>query len=320
MSELKQLRRSTVAQEAEESLINGAQTINKKKKKSFKQILTDIGSSIYNKEYREFLTRDSKAWFKLSLFYFIFYLLLSGFFVILVLILYAIIDLKEPTYYNKNSVMNSRQPVNPGMGFRPQPDPESELISYSVNDYKKYFNSLDQFLQSYDQNKETNFTGAHGTKITYNIDEILKDSPCSKENFYGYNTPSPCVVVKLNKIFSWLPKVGPSPPGYNLTKVEDKKYFVYVACNGETSVDKDNIDQIEYYSTYPNHEIGGIDFKYFPYRNQPGYLAPLVFVHFKKIEPFTLINVECKAYAKNIDNQDRQNRRGMVKFQLFVRT
>lgn len=312
-------RRNTVVEEAEATLIQEATNSNTKlkQKKSLKERLSDIGSQIYNAEYREFLERDSKAWFKLALFYFIFYLLLAGFFILLLLILYAIIDLKEPTYYNVDSVMNSRNRVNPGMGFRPQPDPESELIHYNPNDPKKITYSLDIFLSNYEKNKEANFTGAHGTKVSFNYEEIIKNTPCSKENNYGYNTPHPCVVVKLNRIFGWLPKYGNAP--YNLSKLDgEKKYYVYVSCNGETSTDRDNIGAIDYYSTYPNSEVGGIEFKYFPYRNQPGYLSPLVFVHFKELKPNTLYNIDCKAYAKNIDNSDRVNKRGMTKFQIFV--
>ena len=76
-------RRNTVVEEAEATLIQEATNSNTKlkQKKSLKERLSDIGSQIYNAEYREFLERDSKAWFKLALFYFIFYLLLAGFFI-----------------------------------------------------------------------------------------------------------------------------------------------------------------------------------------------------------------------------------------------
>lgn len=84
-------------------------------------------------------------------------------------------------------------------------------------------------------------------------------------------------------------------------------------------MDIDNIKEIEYYSSLSSTKVGGIDFKYYPYTNQPNYISPLVFVHFKSISPNTLINVECKAYAGNIDNVDRLNQRGMTKFSLFVK-
>ena len=84
-------------------------------------------------------------------------------------------------------------------------------------------------------------------------------------------------------------------------------------------MDIDNIKEIEYYSSLSSRKVGGIDFKYYPYTNQPDYISPLVFVHFKTISANTLINVECKAYAGNIDNVDRLNQRGMTKFSLFVK-
>ena len=34
--------------------------------------------------------------------------------------------------------------------------------------------------------------------------------------------------------------------------------------------------------------------------------------------PNTLINVICRAHAKNIDSEDRRNLRGMTKFTFFV--
>ena len=105
---------------------------------------------------------------------------------------------------------------------------------------------------------------------------------------------------------------------YNFLKTNSTDKFVYIKCDGEHGVDRDNIKAIDYYSPYPNKEIGGIPFKYFPFRNQPDYLSPLVFVHFKNVTKNILINVECKAYAHNIDNKDRLNRRGMTKFQLFI--
>ena len=313
-------RRGTTHEEASQVLIEPKSdeiVMPTKKKLSTKERIKSVGNMLYNSEYREFLGRDAKAWFKLSVFYFIFYLWLSGFFVLLLLAFYMSVDSKKPTYYNTESVMHYKE-VNPGLGFRPQPDPESDLIVVNTNDYKKNFQSLDFFLTKYEQNKENNYTGAHGNKVVFNYENLIKDTPCSRENFFGYNTTTPCVVVKLNRIFGWLPKSGAKAP-YNISKIEnEKKYYVYVACRGESTNDKAIIGAIDYYSTYPNQEIGGIDFKYFPYRNQPGYLSPLVFVRFKALPLNQTVNVECKAYAANIDNTDRVNRRGMVKFQVRV--
>jgi sodium/potassium-transporting ATPase subunit beta len=320
-------RRSTIAEEAAEGLIEAKKDIQEEKKihkKSFGQTLANIGHQIYNKEYREFLTRSSKAWFKLSLYFFLFYGLLAAFFTFMLYIFYLLIDLKTPTYYNKDSVMNFRE-VNPGLGFRPQFDPESELIYLNTSDAKswkeRHYQSLDLFLQRYERNKNKSFVGAHGRRVTFNYEEIIANSPCSRSKFYGLNTAQPCVLLKLNRIFGWLPIYTHKLP-INITNIKEDmnavEKHIYVACSGESGTDRDNLGQIDYYSTYRNNKIGGINFKYFPFRNQNGYLSPLVFAHFRSVTPNTLINVECKAYAKNIDNTDRLNRRGMTRFQLFV--
>ncbi len=65
--------------------------------------------------------------------------------------------------------------------------------------------------------------------------------------------------------------------------------------------------------------IGGFHRNFFPFLNQDGYRSPLLFVYFKKIETNVLINVECRAYAQNIDNNDSiEYKRGSVHFELIV--
>jgi sodium/potassium-transporting ATPase subunit beta len=312
-------RRPTIVEETEETLLGAKKEIEiqkKENKKAFKDHLREFRQGFYNSEYREFLGRDSLAWFKLSVFYFIFYLLLSAFFVFLLFVFYETLDLKKPTYFNKKSVMHFRE-VNPGMGYRPQYDVENELISITPGEKVKNYESLEAFLKKYAEGKNTSFVGASSTKnVTFNYEEIIKDSPCTKEKHYGLYSRNPCVVVKLNRIYGWLPKPAESTP-VPLTDANVKGKFVYIHCDGEYGTDRDNIKEVEYYSAYPGKEIGGIPFKYFPYLNQDNYLSPLVFVHFKNVSLNTLINVECKAYAKNIDH-DRFNRRGSTQFQIFI--
>lgn len=80
-----------------------------------------------------------------------------------------------------------------------------------------------------------------------------------------------------------------------------------VECNGENEVDRDFIYEIEYFSQMNTTKIGGFHRNFFPFVNQDGYRSPLVFVHFKKIETNVLINVECRAYAQNIDHNSQTN-------------
>lgn len=312
-------RRNTIVEEAADSLIETGEKIeklNQSRKKSFWESLKKVKTEIYDSQYREFLGRDCMSWFKLSIFYSLFYGFLSGFFLLCLFAFYYTIDHKTPTYFNKESVMNFRS-INPGLGFRPHIDPESELIFLNSSSWKSTFQYLDVFLQKYEENKNKSFIGAHGRSVTYDLQSIIANTPCAKSKNYGMSAGTPCVVVKLNRIYGWLPIYGKQEKlPINITNSSEK--FVFISCQGEHSTDRDNIKELEYYSSYPNNDIGGISFKYFPYRNQPNYLSPLVFVHFKNVSKNTLINVECKAYAKNIENTDRLNRRGMVKFSIFI--
>jgi sodium/potassium-transporting ATPase subunit beta len=225
----------------------------------------------------------------------------------------------------KHSVMDyDGVDPNPGLGFRPQTNPENDLIYISETDYKTLYSYMDVFLKRYDTQKTTNFIGANKQEVNYNYEKVLEKSSCTRENYFGYMTGEPCVALKLNRIYGWLPKVDSAesasayPFNVSDTHATPDRY-VYVHCTGEGSADKDNIGPVAYYSSLAErHDVGGINFKYFPYRNQANYLSPLVFVQFKNITVNTLVNVECKAYAKNIKNKDRMNRRGLARFQLYV--
>ena len=92
-----------------------------------------------------------------------------------------------------------------------------------------------------------------------------------------------------------------------------------VQCGGENDVDRDFLYEIEYYSQLNNTAMGGFHRNFFPFLNQDGYRSPLIFVYFKKIETNVLINVECRAYALNIDHNDSiEYKRGSVHFELIV--
>jgi len=86
--------------------------------------------------------------------------------------------------------------------------------------------------------------------------------------------------------------------------------MVWVSCKGENPADQEYIGQIEYtpWQGFPAY--------YFPYMNTPGYLPPIVAVRFVEPASNVLINVECKAWAKNI-NHNRKERLGLVHFELL---
>jgi len=273
-------------------------------------------SFVWNSRTREFLGRDGASWAKISFFYAIFYTCLASFFVGMLAVFVSFMPRDVPTYFGETSTMSQRG-LNPGLGFRPMVDVEDHLIHYDpvaidnpVDGYLRYVRNLKNFLNAkYDSvegetvNCKTNKTNEGDKSCSFDYKTIFKNTPCTEENSFGYQSNRPCVLVKLNKIISWQPAGN----------------VVGIKCDGETSVDRDNLRQVIYHSeeSLNSNVQGQLLGKYFPYYNQKGYRAPFVWVQFD-IAPNTLVNIECRGVADNIDTSDRLNRRGMTKFSLFV--
>lgn len=79
----------------------------------------------------------------------------------------------------------------------------------------------------------------------------------------------------------------------------------------QNPADRENIGPIEY---IPKQ---GFPAYYFPYKNNERYLSPFVFVRFTSPVTGVLINIECRAWAKNI-HHNRMERRGSVHFELLM--
>jgi hypothetical protein len=64
---------------------------------------------LWNPDRKEVCGRDGLAWARLGLYYGCFYLTIAGLFSVMVAIFMAIIDKREPTYYNQYSVFNEQK-------------------------------------------------------------------------------------------------------------------------------------------------------------------------------------------------------------------
>ncbi|CAL8074558.1 unnamed protein product [Orchesella dallaii] len=194
-----------------------------------------------------------------------------------------------------------------------------------------------------------------GTENTTNrnkscIVDLKQLGPCTKENDFGYGQGKPCFIIKLNKIYGWKPEAY----GYKDTKSEfnqelferdmkreqgkgmpedlarhikqevdklDRKRdalllrrhleTVWISCLGENVADMENVGEILYYP------MQGIPSYYFPYMNQKGYQPPFIMVQFTNPVHGVLINVECKAFAKNVISE-RIARVGQTHFELLI--
>ncbi|KAH1004834.1 hypothetical protein HUJ05_005604 [Dendroctonus ponderosae] len=243
---------------------------------------------LWNSETKQFLGRTGASWAKILIFYLLFYAVLAGFFSAMLVVFYQTIDYKIPKWQLEKSIIGK----SPGLGFRPMP-PESNidstLIWYKSSDkgnVQHWQRELNKFLIQY--NRSNN---AHADKL---------------EECRQFQTPAPGKVCNVRLDQQWHPcKEILEAEGKNQHQV------VWVSCEGENVADKEHIGPVRY---IPQK---GFPSQYFPYTNQEGYLSPLVAVHFEKPKRGVLINIECKAWARNIVH-DRVDRRGSVHFELMI--
>lgn len=282
---------------------------------------------VYNPETGAWFTRTPTSWLKIGLFYLIYYSGLAAFFAgMLAIFIFAFTDKTAPVLTGAYSVL----PPNPGMGFRPMPDIEKTLIKYNMLDdasvlpYKdsfKYFlepNKTDgvtpsdyNYLRGQNSNKyrlcEDNVTSkakSSDKPCKFKVDDMEDvQKECLRQGDYGYSAGTPCVIIKMNKVFEFIPELDPKAG----------KDYLQIECRGEYPADVDNIGEVQYYPK------DGFDMKYFPYLNQKNYLSPLVFVKFKKPALGVLIQVVCQpTNAKNIAQDKHMRGDGRVHFELLI--
>ncbi|GBP78451.1 hypothetical protein EVAR_52256_1 [Eumeta japonica] len=264
-----------------------------------------ISKSIHDKDTGTVFGRTGKDWGKLFLFYLIFYAVLAGLFAIcMAALLLLVVNPRIPNLQLERSVIGT----SPGLGFRPLPaDVRSTFISFkgtSYDSYKYWKTQLTEFLSVYKKKGQQEGAGQNIASCSFDImprpgqvcDVQIRDfDPCIEEKHFYYHKSSPCIFLKLNRIFGWTPnyydanelpsdmptslqhKIG------NLThENQNQAKMVWLSCRGETPADEENMGPIKYYP-YP-----GFPGYYFPYMNTEGYLSPLVAVHFESPNRFWL--------------------------------
>lgn len=111
---------------------------------------------------------------------------------------------------------------------------------------------------------------------------------CGRNNSYGYKNNAPCIFLKLNKIYGWVPEYYndtnnlpddmPQTLKNHIASLSVKeRNQVWVSCQGEDGADKENVRTIEYFPTrgFPSY--------FYPYLNVKNYVSPLVAVRFRRL-------------------------------------
>lgn len=269
--------------------------------------------------------RSLLDWILLISSYVVFLLSLAAMGVVFMALFYWILDWNFPTLQGPESLLQT-----PGLSFRPQPDIRSNVIRLVKGDGATYIHHLDHiesYLKYYEnQNQQgENYIDCASIRErrTSDFDKVcrydLQDlgADCVKQQNFGFDDGQPCILMKLNRVFDWIPEeytnetvpesIRYGPDGEPLWD----QWWITLTCEGETAADRENMGNVVY---FPSR---GFHFKYFPFRNQQGYRSPLAFVRFEDPHPGMLLMITCKAWARNIQ-QDYHELAGMVHFELLV--
>ncbi|KAJ0181545.1 hypothetical protein K1T71_002267 [Dendrolimus kikuchii] len=295
-------------------------------------LLQRLQYAIWDPEEKTFLGRTPHRWGVIGLIYLVMYICIIIFFSICMCGLLATMDDRIPYFQLADSIIGN----NPGMGHRPLVFTEGALIWYESGNktqIKKYVDNIDDFLAPYDNktllvNKGVNQRDCGAIKpprdqvCAFNTSQF---GPCSKENNYGYSSNQPCIIIKLNRLYNWNPDFyddpGDLPPDMppdikayiNSTTTQQERRKVWVSCSGERPADREAIDTLKYWP-YP-----GLDETFYPYDNTPGYLSPLVAVQFVKVTLHQIINIRCRAWAKNIQyTESLKERLGSTHLEIMI--
>jgi len=285
-------------------------------KPTFKQKIDGFCTFLYNSETGQLLGRGARSWCEIGFFYLIYYICLSAFFAATIAVFYQTVDEHRPKLQEDSSLLKG----NPGLGYKPMPDIDTTLVHVIKKNAKEFNESISSVLDKYDEKNQKkladckdNGTPRLNDEKACKFNASLFEEKCGADYGHAGDNPQPCILLKLNKIFGWVPEPFPTKPD-KLEIVGGNGYTqdrIWIHCLGENGADKDNIGEVEY---YPQQ---GFPLSYYPYKKQDNYLAPLVMVKFKNPTKGIGLMIECTAFAKNIE-VDSAEKLGTVKFELLV--
>ncbi|XP_042261326.1 sodium/potassium-transporting ATPase subunit beta-1b [Thunnus albacares] len=285
---------------------------------------------LWDSEKGEVLGRTGGSWFKIIVFYIIFYGCLAGIFIGTIQAMLLTLSNYKPTWQDRVAP--------PGLTHTPQPDKGE--VSFSLNDmetFLPYTKALKDFLAKYDdeiQRDQMKFEDCGDEPAEYkNRGDLESDvgirkacrfsrallGPCSglTDREFGFKEGKPCLIVKLNRIVNFYPR----PPTSNESIPEEahpkvQPNVIPIFCTSKKEEDAGKIGEIKYYGFG-----GGFPLQYYPYYGKllhPQYLQPLVALQFTNLTLNTELRIECKVFGDNINysEKDRYQGRFDVKIQV----
>ncbi|CAF3201669.1 unnamed protein product [Rotaria socialis] len=305
-------------------------------------LLKSSGIFLFNKEQQTICGNTSNSWIKISLYYFIFYICSGLYYCGIMAVFGAIVVRQTPTYTNLQSKMSDGGKIYPGMGYRPMPtiDDTSLTVYNDTASQLQTISSLTnykiQFLTQYDStyldecspsNPASSLQGDRSCVFSWTDIVTSESHPCSTTNMYGWSSGKPCVLLKLNRIYNWLPAAGniidqiANATGQTILPIDQQEQNIYITCNGTTASDRLVIGNLTYYSILHPLGIsgyGGIPYYFYPYTNSREQVDPFVLVQFTSLPLEIKVNVICRAWAPNIVQlSEGTTRRGVATFDIL---
>ncbi|KAM9358116.1 sodium/potassium-transporting ATPase subunit beta-1a [Symphorus nematophorus] len=285
---------------------------------------------VWNSEKREFLGRTGCSWFKIILFYVIFYVCLAGIFVGTIQALLLTLSSYKPTYQDRVAP--------PGLSHTPRSDKSEIAFNMTKEDtIKKYTESMAKLLEPYDDDRQadqSNFEDCGGTPQPYKDRGSMETDTAQRkacrfsrsllgscsglsDTSFGFKSGKPCLIVKLNRIVNFRPKAPSNNDSLpESLQVKLQPNLIPIFCKNKRDEDADKIGEIKYFGMGE-----GFPLQYYPYYGKqlhPQYLQPLVAIQFANITFNQEVRIECKVYGANIQYSDKDRYQGRFDVKLTV--
>ncbi|XP_064166369.1 sodium/potassium-transporting ATPase subunit beta-1a [Anguilla rostrata] len=285
---------------------------------------------IWNSEKKELLGRTGCSWFKILLFYIIFYGCLAAVFVGTIQALLLTLSNYKPTHQDRVAP--------PGLSHTPCPEKaEITFNKHELETYMKYTKGMKEFLEIYDETAQLDQLkyedcgenpGGYKNRGDLESDigvrkacrfkrSWLQDCSGLVDRTFGFKDGKPCVIVKLNRIVNFRPK----PPISNESIPEDaqakvRPNVIPIYCTNKKEEDAGKLQEVKYFG------IGdGFPLQYYPYYGKllhPQYLQPLVAIQFTNLTMNTELRIECRIYGENIGYSEKDRYQGRFDIKITV--
>jgi len=308
---------------------------------------------IYNPDTGEILTRTPLSWLKITAFYIVYYSFLAGFWLAAMNVFLMTMPENEPKWMLDKSIIGT----NPGVGLRPIMT--DKLIDSSMYQMRSADSDWTPTTTKGEGNKNIDY--AVRAKLFMDLynettglekcekNEVNTTAKCSFDtevleecaNYpYGYviNKTStevggskfiePCIFLKLNKIWDWVPK--PIQSDNMIKHLENSTFdmmsqdlkdiivkstdrnFVWIDCFGRYPADKEAL-KIEY---FPKNQ--GLPIKYFPYTGG-NYHSPVIALKFTENKDAwgQLQHIECRTWFDGVEHKTK-DKIGLKQFEVHI--